>query len=128
MDKLEKFTGIKVENIKPQVDRFVFPDGHGIIVLVHEPGTWSARSLCKLEGEQGLQERSIPVTKEFRRESCSPTPSSSGCGDDNSISRASRLHRSESERTFQRRHLQVLSIKLILRFGSFQLSLSKLDE
>merc|ERR1712019_106658 len=25
--------GIKVENIKPQVDRFVFPDGHGIIVL-----------------------------------------------------------------------------------------------
>merc|ERR1712022_110981 len=25
--------GIKVENIKPQVDRFVFPDGHGVIVL-----------------------------------------------------------------------------------------------
>merc|ERR1711964_763468 len=24
---------MKVENIKPQVDRFVFPDGHGIIVL-----------------------------------------------------------------------------------------------
>merc|ERR1711908_72061 len=33
MDKLKKFPGIKVENIKPQVDRFVFPDGHGIIVL-----------------------------------------------------------------------------------------------
>merc|ERR1712066_626259 len=33
MEKLEKFPGIKVENIKPQVDRFVFPDGHGIIVL-----------------------------------------------------------------------------------------------
>merc|ERR1712176_825469 len=33
MDKLEKFAGIKVENIKPQVDRFVFPDGHGVIVL-----------------------------------------------------------------------------------------------
>merc|ERR1711972_742303 len=32
MEKLEKFPGIKVENIKPQVDRFVFPDGHGIIV------------------------------------------------------------------------------------------------
>merc|ERR1712036_100316 len=26
-------SGIKVENIKPQVDRFVFPDGHGIIML-----------------------------------------------------------------------------------------------
>merc|ERR1711908_256221 len=24
---------IKIENIKPQVDRFVFPDGHGVIVL-----------------------------------------------------------------------------------------------
>merc|ERR1739847_230160 len=25
--------GIKVENIKPQVDRFIFPDGHAVIVL-----------------------------------------------------------------------------------------------
>merc|ERR1712039_462211 len=33
MSELEGFPGIKVENIKPQVDRFVFPDGHGIIVL-----------------------------------------------------------------------------------------------
>merc|ERR1712151_827358 len=33
MENLEQFEGIKVENIKPQVDRFVFPDGHGIIVL-----------------------------------------------------------------------------------------------
>merc|ERR1739844_43329 len=30
---LEGFPGIKVENIKPQVDRFQFPDGHGVIVL-----------------------------------------------------------------------------------------------
>jgi len=33
MAELEKFPGIKVDNIKPQVDRFVFPDGHGIIIL-----------------------------------------------------------------------------------------------
>jgi adenosylhomocysteinase len=33
MDRLEKCPGIKVENIKPQVDRFVFPDGHGVIIL-----------------------------------------------------------------------------------------------
>jgi len=33
MAKLEKFAGIKVTNIKDQVDRFEFPDGHGIIVL-----------------------------------------------------------------------------------------------
>eukprot|EP00922_Rhytidocystis_sp_ex-Travisia-forbesii_P054331 GHVS01080559.1.p1 GENE.GHVS01080559.1~~GHVS01080559.1.p1 ORF type:complete len:497 (+),score=108.92 GHVS01080559.1:55-1491(+) len=30
---LEKFAGIKRINIKPQVDRFVFPDGHGVIIL-----------------------------------------------------------------------------------------------
>merc|ERR1712134_34832 len=33
MAELEGFPGIKVENIKPQVDRFEFPDGHGVIVL-----------------------------------------------------------------------------------------------
>merc|ERR1712061_246493 len=33
MAGLEEMEGIKVENIKPQVDRFVFPDGHGVIVL-----------------------------------------------------------------------------------------------
>merc|ERR1712040_19014 len=33
MDTLEKSDGIKIENIKPQVDRFVFPDGHGVIIL-----------------------------------------------------------------------------------------------
>lgn len=30
---LEKYPGIKRENIKDQVDRFEFPDGHGVIVL-----------------------------------------------------------------------------------------------
>merc|ERR1712124_77616 len=33
MASLEGFPGIKCENIKPQVDRFVFPDGHGVIIL-----------------------------------------------------------------------------------------------
>merc|ERR1712178_651765 len=33
MAGLEGFAGIQVENIKPQVDRFVFPNGNGIIVL-----------------------------------------------------------------------------------------------
>merc|ERR1712124_26941 len=33
MTALEGFPGIKVENIKPQVDRFLFPDGHGVIML-----------------------------------------------------------------------------------------------
>merc|ERR1711890_5490 len=33
MAGLESYKGIKSDNIKPQVDRFIFPDGHGIIVL-----------------------------------------------------------------------------------------------
>merc|ERR1712007_423717 len=85
MEKLEQFPGIKVENIKPQVDRFVFPDGHGIIVLASgrllnlgcATGHPSFVMSCsftnqvlgqldlfrKLEGKQGLQERGLLVPK-----------------------------------------------------------------
>lgn len=33
MAGLAAIPGIRCENIKPQVDRFVFPDGHGVIIL-----------------------------------------------------------------------------------------------
>ena len=33
VEKLEKYPGIKEVNIKPQVDKFIFPDGHSIILL-----------------------------------------------------------------------------------------------
>eukprot|EP00882_Tetradesmus_deserticola_P000274 GHRQ01000301.1.p1 GENE.GHRQ01000301.1~~GHRQ01000301.1.p1 ORF type:complete len:505 (+),score=255.59 GHRQ01000301.1:58-1515(+) len=33
MAGLYSWQGIKRQNIKPQVDRFIFPDGHGVIVL-----------------------------------------------------------------------------------------------
>ncbi len=33
VEKLEKYPGIKEVNIKPQVDKFIFPDGHCIILL-----------------------------------------------------------------------------------------------
>merc|ERR1711896_114973 len=33
MEGLESCEGVNCENIKPQVDRFVFPDGHGVILL-----------------------------------------------------------------------------------------------
>lgn len=33
VEKLEKYPGIKELNIKPQVDKFIFPDGHCIILL-----------------------------------------------------------------------------------------------
>merc|ERR1712193_234703 len=33
MAGLQGMPGVKRQNIKPQVDRFLFPDGHGVIVL-----------------------------------------------------------------------------------------------
>jgi adenosylhomocysteinase len=33
VDRLEKSPGIKEVNIKPQVDKFIFPDGHALILL-----------------------------------------------------------------------------------------------
>jgi adenosylhomocysteinase len=33
VDKLKKFPGIEKVNIKPQVDKYVFPDGHSILLL-----------------------------------------------------------------------------------------------
>ncbi len=33
VEKLERYPGIKEMNIKPQVDKFTFPDGHDIILL-----------------------------------------------------------------------------------------------
>jgi adenosylhomocysteinase len=33
MDDLNNFKGIKLVNIKPQVDKYVFPDGHAIFIL-----------------------------------------------------------------------------------------------
>jgi len=33
MEGLETFKGIKRDNIKPQVDRYQFPDGHSVIIL-----------------------------------------------------------------------------------------------
>jgi adenosylhomocysteinase len=33
VEKLEQYPGIKELNIKPQVDKFIFPDGHAIILL-----------------------------------------------------------------------------------------------
>mmetsp|Transcript_146976 Transcript_146976/g.208393 ORF Transcript_146976/g.208393 Transcript_146976/m.208393 type:complete len:472 (-) Transcript_146976:80-1495(-) len=33
VEALENFPGIKCENIKPQVDKYTFPDGHSVILL-----------------------------------------------------------------------------------------------
>merc|ERR1712178_89088 len=51
MDKLEKSEGIKIENIKRQVDRHV--------LLLHQPGARTARHPEECEGEQGIQKPSV---------------------------------------------------------------------
>ncbi len=33
VEKLKQYPGIKLVNIKPQLDKYVFPDGHGILLL-----------------------------------------------------------------------------------------------
>ncbi len=33
VDKLNSYSGIKIVNIKPQVDKYIFPDGHAIFLL-----------------------------------------------------------------------------------------------
>jgi adenosylhomocysteinase len=33
VEKLKKYPGIEVVNIKPQVDKYIFPDGHSILLL-----------------------------------------------------------------------------------------------
>ncbi len=33
VDKLKKYPGVELVNIKPQVDKYVFPDGHSILLL-----------------------------------------------------------------------------------------------
>jgi adenosylhomocysteinase len=33
VDKLKKYPGIEKVNIKPQVDKYIFPDGHSILLL-----------------------------------------------------------------------------------------------
>jgi adenosylhomocysteinase len=33
VEKLKKYPGIKTINIKPQVDKYVFPDGHAVLLL-----------------------------------------------------------------------------------------------
>merc|ERR1712078_150714 len=45
MEGLEAVQGIRVDNIKAQVDRYVFPDGRGIIVLAS--GLWKERDTKK---------------------------------------------------------------------------------
>merc|ERR1711862_791104 len=114
MAELEGFPGIKVENIKPQVDRFFIPgwtrhhcacirkavesrlcDWPPIfrdVLLFYKPGACSVRPLEESERDQGLQERCVPVAEESRRESGEIAFARTRCYPHASLKRASGLH------------------------------------
>merc|ERR1712032_1182286 len=104
MAGLEKLEGMKVENIKAQVDRFVFPD----VLLLHEPGAWTARSPEELERDEGLQERCLSLAQVSRRESRRAALTCAGRPAHGAHAGAGRLHRREGDRALQGRYLPVL--------------------
>lgn len=80
MPGLGVFLGIKVDNIKPQVDRLAFPGRHGVIVFAS--GRWlnfgcaterpsfvmSCLFTKQLKGDEGLQARRLLGAEGLRRE------------------------------------------------------------
>ena len=81
MEGIENYPGIKREQIKPQTDRFEFPDGHGVIILAEgrllnlgcatgHPSFVMSNSFTNQVLAQG---KSVRVTKGIRREG-SKTP------------------------------------------------------
>ncbi|CAE8718181.1 unnamed protein product [Polarella glacialis] len=69
MEDPEQFPGMTVENIKLQVDRFVFPgSGNDVMVLYdvllfHNSGLGLAGPMEELEGDQGIQERCLSAAQ-----------------------------------------------------------------
>merc|ERR1711862_971349 len=118
----EKFPGIKVENIKPQVDRFVFPGARshhsrvwspsqfGLrhwppllcdVLLVHEPGAWPARLAEELEGKQRLQEPCLPLAQGLGRKGRQAAPTCTWRTTHSAQQGAGRLHRCEGGGSIQ---------------------------
>merc|ERR1712190_83549 len=79
------------------------------VVLLHEPGAWTARSPEELEGDEGLQERCLPLAQVSRREGRRAAFACVGLRAHGAHEGAGRLHRREGDRAFQGRYLPVLS-------------------
>ena len=63
MAGIENYPGIECQNIKDQVDRFVFPDGHGIIVLA----SGRLMNLGCATGQCNMLTSRVPHGAPFRR-------------------------------------------------------------
>ena len=91
VDKLQNYPGIKRVNIKPQVDKYIFPDGHCIYLLaegrlvnlgcatghpfvrdvefIYKPDPGADRPV---EKQRLLQNRRVPPSKAARRRGRAP--------------------------------------------------------
>ena len=125
---LEKNPEIKEENIKPQVDHFIFPDGKRLIVLargrlvnlgcatghpsfvmsdvVHEPGARADRALDRTE--KYAQRRARPA-EEARREGRRPPPRQARREADQAHQGAGRVPRRPGRGAVQARALPLLT-------------------
>ena len=128
MAGLAKIDGVERVNIKPQVDKWVFPDGHAVIVLSEGrllnlgnatghpsfvmSNSFTNQTMAQVElftqsrpvREQGLRAAQAP-----RREGGPPAPRRPGRQADHADQGAGRVHRGVRGRSVQAGHLPVLS-------------------
>ena len=108
--ELEAFPGIRKEEIKPQVDRYTFPDGRHRASLVRDvdvvrqSGAGADRAV-----HQGVRDRRPPPSQDARRAGCPASPEEA-----RNRARPPRrgpggVHRGVGRRPLQARPLQVLS-------------------
>merc|ERR1712060_343327 len=80
------------------------------VLLLHEPGAWAARSPQELEGDEGLQERCLPLAEGSRREGRRVALACFGRRAHGALAGAGRLYRCERGRSLQGRHLPLLIV------------------
>ena len=115
------------DNIKPQVDHIVFPDGKKIILLAEGrlvnlgcatghpsfvmSNSFTNQTLAQIElftPRQEVREQGLRAAEASRREGRAPAPRPHRRGTDRAVGRAGRLHRRRQERSVQAEPLPLL--------------------
>ena len=126
MAELEIYPGIVRTEIKPQVDKYTFPDGHSIFILAEGrlvnlgcatghpsfvmSNSFTNQTLAQIESvdpEDGR--RRLPAAEASGRGGRPTSPGQSGRPTDEADPQAGRLHRRPGRRSLQGRFLPVLS-------------------
>merc|ERR1712037_1012036 len=80
------------------------------VLLLYKPGACAAGPPEELEGDEGIQERCLLVAQGARREGRELALACAGRGAHCSQQGTGRLHRCQEHRSFQGRHLSLLSV------------------